>query len=1140
VDIHLSNQIGKSKEDFFELALKRMSIQAFNVLLNCGVRDLAGLLHLTAEDLQKAAISPQITTELMRIQFQFNEYMTNSDQINNNNDQDGTIDQTIPGQQQETYEEADSSAVDLQPYTPIPNDLMKNLSTRARNVLLRENILTCERLLKLHDEELFGIVGIGKKTVFDIKRLQDKVDPHNTNFSRVSVKTVQHEKPKRQNIPCYNSQVICPPKGYDHWPSDPADWSLLSQTLPEIFQISLSSCYLSNGNEKITISSIEIPVVDIDHLRKIWLFPEDPIDFLFSMTTGYILQSSISDNTLSIILDYLSQFSGITDNLKMFISTANVSNTAIYADIQTNLYEEFRVPEFSSPNLITKNEDRNAILIWRDIAKTTERCIIDRLGFTIKGLKTIKHLWQLKEQAINIENTILKGLPAEVYCGFEQLTDAFVKAIVKNKREYMVLKGRLGLDGRKWTLEELGHRENLTRERIRQIEKKLMPILKKPKTLDKLSFLWLVIDEILAIGGGVCCVSEITESLKNRWKWEVLPSDEALASLISLSANYELVWDYPIRIIMPNHMCVTCKEIGSKVTRSLDSQANGTLSFEKATAIMNEFCQRQPCKMLCKIHKFSNGYFHFLDDAIEDILADDTTLYTRFAWGLKYGMRRIDLVEKIITMAGRAMHFKEVHAEVNKNRPIHAQLSEGSIYGNLDRSPLLLLWGPGTFIHKELIKIPRSLISEIENDIIQRLILNNINFLLITGIFEEYQPLLLANNIPNTHALYSCLRISNNQEIDCPDYPYILRRESEGQRLAVPLVLEEFVLKQEGVVTLDQIKRYAIEKLCANEAVFTASYLPKIPNLLRINRGEFIHLRTLGIEKNQLIPIIDHLNKLLENYDHVSAKKIFNDKKITCKLLGISSPMLLFSLIQLYYFHQFDLLRYPQIRLSGVTTDKNQTSGVALEVIKFIREMTLPCNLAELYQYFVNELGYKKNSIFWAFHTDKSILCYSTGVIVHFETLGWTEDKQAALEMLAVSHLSNRNIAGKPFGLISYLYQYMHDQLPELPDQISWTATLFRELLSRSEKLRIIGSQRNAFVLIPNAKGIESLDDLLYYILDSGYDGAANIDQFISDMREAGILKKSLTSIMLGVDSRVVIDGNVIKLARLSDRVERS
>jgi hypothetical protein len=112
--------------------------------------------------------------------------------------------------------------------------------------------------------------------------------------------------------------------------------------------------------------------------------------------------------------------------------------------------------------------------------------------------------------------------------------------------------------------------------------------------------------------------------------------------------------------------------------------------------------------------------------------------------------------------------------------------------------------------------------------------------------------------------------------------------------------------------------------------------------------------------------------------------------------------------------------------------------------------------------------------------------------------------------------------------------------LPELPDQISWTATLFRELLSRSEKLRIIGSQRNAFVLIPNAKGIESLDDLLYYILDSGYDGAANIDQFISDMREAGILKKSLTSIMLGVDSRVVIDGNVIKLARLSDRVERS
>lgn len=1135
--IQADKQTCDSGEALFEHALKRISVQAFDVLLACGVRDLAGFLLLTAEGLRQAGSSSRITTELMRIQQQLFEQMKSDRQ----NDETSVID-SIMGKQQEPCDEVVADVPVLKmPATPIPHNLVERISTRARNVLIREDILSCERLLELQEKDLFNFAGIGRKTVHDIKRLQGKIVQIHPELCQESVKSAQNNRLKSDERPSLPKLATCARRCNEHRASDPPAWSLLSRTLPEVFQVSLPWCNPSIESEQLPISSLGIFSDDIDKLRKIVLFPEDPIELLLSITTGYLLQAGIGDATLLIILNHLARISGFSDHSYLFVSTANVSDTAIFADIQISSFEDFRLPQRPYSNSLLRTEERSSALTWGDLASISERSVVERLGFTVQGLSTIYHLWQLKDQAFKIQNAILKGLPAKTYCSFEQLMDAFAQTVVRNGRESSVLKGRLGLlDGRKWTLEELGQREHLTRERIRQIEKKLLLVLKKPKVLEQLNFLWLAVDETLTSGGGVCCVTEIAESLRNRWKWTALPPDEGLASLISLSANYEVVWAPPIRIIMPTHKCVNCTEIRAVVTRAVESQANGTLLFEGANAIMHGFCQGQTCEKSPEILKFTNGYLHFLDDAIEEILADDTALYTQYAWGIKYGMRRTALVEKIVHEAGRPMHFKEVHAEVNKDRPAHGQLSDRSIYGNLERSPSLLLWGPGTFMHRDLVTIPEALIAEIENDVILRLKTHNIPYLSITGVFEEYKAPLLAKHIPNAHALYSCMRITNNHELDCPDYPYVLRRRSGVQRLPIPLVLETFVLEQEGVVTLDQIKSFAIEKMCVNEAVFMINHLPSIPNLLRVNSGEYVHIRQLGIEKDQLASIMDHLRKLLQNYDHVSARKVFDDKKITCKLLGISTPMLLFSLTQFFYSDQFDLSRYPQIRFFGVETDENRTAGVALEVINYIREKACPCSFVELYQHFVEELGYKQASVHNVLYTYKNILRYSEGVIVHLESLAWTEEKQEDLEKLAASHLDSREIIGKPFGLISYLYEYTHDQLPELPDHVAWTATLIGELLSREGRYTIVGTPRDAYVSVPNSHDIETLDDLLYFILCAEYDGAANIDHFISDMRDAGILKKSLTPMMLGEDSRVVIDGNVVRLARLSDRAERA
>lgn len=1140
MEIQADNKIENSKEEFFEYALKSISVQAFDALLDCGVRSLNGLLRLTSEDMRKAGFSKHIISELMNIPLQISMNKTESDGQNSEISKNDILAESVPQVEPEANQALEDSPLDIEKGTPIPNALIASLPTRAQNILTRERISTIERLLEFKEADLFALVSIGIKTVHDIRLLQDKVINITGKVTASSVVETTQDKPLGNNRSNFPPRIRCQSRNSEHWLSDPAGWSLLSRTLPELFWVTLPSPNDSGYDENITIGDLGIPVSDICNFREFALFQEDSADLLFSLSLGCLLQVSMNDDTFSKLIDYIERFTGQQNQPLKFASTAKVSDTPVFADISTDLIDAFRIPKLLNPDLF--NMFYESAITWGNIANISERNVIKHFGFTLQGVKVIKHLWLLKEHALKLITRISSGLPTEAYSGFNNLVDCFVRSIIRNDKKgyhYPVLMGRLGfLDERRWTLEELGQRLNLTRERIRQIENIYMPTLEKPTVLDRLKLLWYAVDETLKTSGGVCCVSEISDSLKISLKWSTIPSDEILASLISLSAKYEVVWEAPVRIIRPKYECVSCEIIRKCLIKTVESQSNGTLLIEDAIAIMHEFCLSQKCQKTPDLPKFSEGFLRYLDDEIDEVFADETTLYTQFAWTQKYGNQRLLLVENILRNARRPMHFTEVHAEINKDRPPHGQLSERNIYGRIAYSQELLLWDRGTYIHRDHVVVPLDLIRKIEIEIVSRLD-GTIPYISVSGIFELFKDDLLEKNIPSESALYTCLRESNNNLLSCPDYPNIVKKGDCATRLPVPFVLEAFVLTQEGTVTYEEVRKYAVETLCINEAIFSTSHFQNIPNLLRINRGEYIHLSQLSIEAETLYPVVDHLKTLLTYSNHVSALKLYNDKKITCRLVGVSTPILLFSLIQFFYSDQFNLSRYPKICLVGHNEMGNRTTGVTSEVIRYITEKGTPCSYAELYQHFVDKLGYEQLSVYNV-HFNSQVIRYSESVIVHLESLSWSKDKQTTLEMLATNHLHNRNSAGKPYGLIAHLYDYQLDKLPELPNFISWTPTLIGELLCIEGRFRIFGTPRNAFLSIPNSYNIETLDDLLYYILNTEYDGADNIDHFISDMREAGILKKKLTSMMLGEESRVVIEGNVVKLARLSNRVERT
>lgn len=865
--IQTNCQFDDSKEALFESVLKSISVQAFDALLITGVRDLGGFLHLTGEYLCQVGITPNIVVELMEIQQQVVD-LTESIQVKKN-------DPILENTSKEEINTINKKKWVRNPNsnsTPIPVDLLENLSKRAQTIFLREGIQFCEQLLGYGDMELFAMRHAGKKTVSEIKDLQKKIIQQRKSYHQ-----------EKTFLRCAEKMVY-----------DPADWSLLSSTLPQLFRASYPFHNPLFDDSKLTIHDLGIPSTDIDKLRQILLFPEEPAEFLFSISVGYFIQADISDETFSILLNHLAYITGFKGSFKEFLSTADISDKNIYDDVNTEIFGGLQLPLASCSTCLTKSDDKILVVTWGEVAAMNERSIVEQLGVTIQAFELIQNIWQLKKDAWEIENRISEGLPTDAYRSFEEIIDAFVYLVVNNERDHFILKGRLGcLDGRKWSLEELGQHTNLTRERVRQIEKKFMAALKKPKIVGKLYLFWLYVNVKLAISGGICCASEIAEYLRVQLKWSATPSDKAIASLIALHCIYEVVWDSPIRVIKPNHKCINCKDIRSELTKLVENQENGVLSFEDATTKMHEFCKSQACDKSHEVARFSNGYLYFLGDSVEEIFADENVFYTKYAWAQKYNKWRLLLVETVVQKAGRPMHFTEVHVEVNKDRPIHEQLSERLIYAYIERSTDLLLWDRGTYIHRDNFSMPHDLIMNIENDIILRLKKGKIPYLSVSGIFKLYKDNLVPLGVPSESALYSCLRESGNKKLIFIKYPYILKNDGKSKYISIYLMMESFVLKHGGVVTYDELNDLAVKTFCLNESLF-AIHFHRIPNLLRINRGEYVHLKQVKIDEDKLKPIIAHLKKLLLSYPQISVKKLFDEKKITCKLCGISSPIFLY------------------------------------------------------------------------------------------------------------------------------------------------------------------------------------------------------------------------------------------------------
>lgn len=496
-------------------------------------------------------------------------------------------------------------------------------------------------------------------------------------------------------------------------------------------------------------------------------------------------------------------------------------------------------------------------------------------------------------------------------------------------------------------------------------------------------------------------------------------------------------------------------------------------------------------------------------------------VYSKNLWLLTYG-KASEAIEYILDASQKPMHFAEVLSKLNQYRDSEKSFSGNYVHKSLLDNNNLLLWDRGTFIHRHYVQIPYILINDIEKWSIGQL-RKGAPFISAYGAFKAFESRCLAERVPNETALYYMLRELSHPLLAYPKIPYIYLDNGKLEKLSIATVIEQFIQDHGGPVNHDDLETFALQKLYLKDFQFdTIKYA--LPNVIRTDDGSFLHTDCLDIDMKKLHEIIKYIQRLLNYDEHIPITRVFSNKRICCKMIGIDGPIALFSLLQLFAEDEFDFRRYPQIwRLS--LDDNHKNRGLHTEIAEYIKKKGRPCSYQEIQEVFVEKLGYNLQTVY-NIRYKNGIFNYLRDYLVHIDTIGWNEVYQDILEETARQRYSERLKTGKPYGLVSSMIEF--ENLPHLDRELYWTPYLLADILVRRDNFRLLGNKKNAYVPVPNQSGIRTFEDLVYELLKREFDGGTNIIEFTHYLRNCDIIIKSLTKDMLGDSGKVRIMGKEI------------
>ncbi|MBE0448373.1 MAG: hypothetical protein IBX64_09810, partial [Actinobacteria bacterium] len=606
---------------------------------------------------------------------------------------------------------------------------------------------------------------------------------------------------------------------------EPSDRSLLRKTLPEIFGITgedQTTLRESFGNK--SLAELEFAAGEWERLSYYSIYPDDYLDSLLSYSLGYVVSIWNNDYYLTELLrHFLRLVSSVLGYQPQLLDFNSFDSTLILKnDNMAKAYDIYLPPQIITQELFKVLHDAGYTK-WNQLAKLSECSIIENLGFNVSALQIIQALWLLRPTTEMLAEIML--LSDEEHNHWRSLNSIIGGLVAKEPgalsgaeaRGVHILLRRMGTYNKPpATLEEIGLEIGVTRERVRQIEKRFREKLEKPSSLQKLKPLWLVLSSLLFEAGGIIALSDLPSKLKDIFDWAELPAVTTISGIISL--NPGLVVDANSEaVFFKNLSCAKCGKVGMYLEQVVKDA--GMIKAIDAGHRLSSICRKNCETAAHSSASFAPAFIEFLVSSLgtqkNRIRAQNGTLYGAVTWRLRYGSLS-SAAEAVLETSGRPMHNSEVYGELKQYRQDLESLNERNVYASLERSKNLLLWDAGTFMHKKHAPFPFSLIRKIEDWNWVRLN-ENIPFISAYGAFKTFNSKCMLEGITSEYALYSCLRESADEKFVYPYFPYIYLSKDFSQRLSITLVLEEWLQEAGGDVPYEELKSFAVNKLFIKE-----------------------------------------------------------------------------------------------------------------------------------------------------------------------------------------------------------------------------------------------------------------------------------------------------------------------------------
>jgi hypothetical protein len=305
------------------------------------------------------------------------------------------------------------------------------------------------------------------------------------------------------------------------------------------------------------------------------------------------------------------------------------------------------------------------------------------------GIKSIKILDGLLDSYIREKkyNNYLKELNKikDNYNNFKLqnlagLIDTMLSKL-KNERAVNIIKLRFGLeDGKIYTLEEIGQKEGVTRERIRQIQKKELVRFKKINNKD-LTIINFLLTNWLLSRYGVVDEQEVDDyflklGIKNYKGAAIMLLSENLKIIRSIRKKGIKIY-YPISEFDINKIISKVEEVLTKTHKALTLETiRKEIGIKKEYVVLNK-------NYSCILSEHILKKLFKLVPTINEISVEGDKLYTLHTNRFFFPQYWSDVIYKTVKNYNKPLHFTEIAEKVNDLNVFNKQIDVRRVHAIL-------------------------------------------------------------------------------------------------------------------------------------------------------------------------------------------------------------------------------------------------------------------------------------------------------------------------------------------------------------------------------------------------------------------------------------------------------------------------